>query len=92
MCSFNSHGLLWHSHLYIIWRSCINDIRKECFEYLAVQEKYITCYRHFFFPSHLKPVKPWENDVLDVLQARIALDNVGRAKSLFYLHINLSLQ
>jgi hypothetical protein len=46
----------------------------------------------FFFPSHLKPVKPWENDVLDVLQARIALDNVGRAKSLFYLHINLSLQ
>ena len=48
MCLFNNHRLWWHRNLYIIWLSRINDIKKECFEHLAVKEKNITCYRHCF--------------------------------------------
>jgi hypothetical protein len=45
-----------------------------------------------FLTDDLKPSKPRENNVFNVLQTRIPLNNFGRAKSLLYLHINLGLQ
>lgn len=59
---------------------------------LVAQNKILLVTAIFFLPNHLKRFKPRENNVLDVLQAWIAINNVGRAKCLFYLQIYLSLQ
>ena len=79
--------------MYIIWLSSINEtLERSVLNIWQSKNRILLVTAILFFPSHLKPVKPWENDVLDVLKAWISLDNVGRAESLLYLQIYLSLQ